>query len=203
MDMMEVWHGAAMAQPHPVTLSGGLVHFQTDMDGLMQITGTGNITVCGRNLFDVNTLSAEYQYIDSSGNYVASNPTAGWRTTLYIPVSGLEKITYSGITTPGIAPYSAFFKADKSVHSTFKQATGTNTVSVPSGAAYVVFPLIQRQSGTVTDGNSFTLYAGEDMSGYAAYTGTTAAAGTPRKSLVGINNVWSDSGNITVTYWTH
>lgn len=201
--MIEARRRVLITQPHPVTLTGGLVRFSTDFSGLMQITGSGNITVCGRNLFDVNTLSAEYQYIDSSGNYVASNPTAGWRTTLYIPVSGLEKITYSGITTPGIAPYSAFFKADKSVHSTFKQATGTNTVSVPSGAAYVVFPLIQRQSGTVTDGSSFTLYAGEDMSGYAAYTGEKLPAGTARKALVGINNVYPDSGSITVTYWTH
>ena len=24
-----------MAQPHPVTLTGGLVHFQTDVDGLI------------------------------------------------------------------------------------------------------------------------------------------------------------------------
>lgn len=201
MDMMEVWHGAAMAQPHPVTLSGGLVHFQTDVDGLMQITGSGNITVCGRNLYNVLALSSAYQYIDSTGAYIPSNQIAGWRTTDFLPVSGLAKITYSGITTPGQAPYCAWYKADRTLHSTFKHATGTNVINVPSGAAYVVFSVILRQS--VQDGNTLAVYAGEDRSGYAAYTGETLPAGTARKSIVGINNVWSDSGIVTVTYWTH
>ena len=52
MDLMEARRRILIDQPHPVTLSGGLVHFQTDMDGLMQITGSGSITVCGRNLFN-------------------------------------------------------------------------------------------------------------------------------------------------------
>ena len=203
MDMMEVWHGAAMGQPHPVTLSGGLVHFQTDMDGLMQITGAGNITVCGRNLFNKAALSMAYQYIDSTGAIIASNYVAGWHTSSYIPVSGLAKITYSGISTPGQAPYCAWYKADKTLHSTFKHATGTNVISVPSGAAYAVFSVIQRDSGTIVDGNTLAIYAGEDQSGYAAYTGETLPEGTARKSLVGINNVFPETGSISVTYWKH
>ena len=90
-----------------------------------------------------------------------------------------------------------------------------------SGAATGTNDVHKNQSRTITPINGFITIAYRDWNGvnpatadtmieigtakttFAQYTATTAPAGTARKSLVGINNIWSDSGNITVTYWTH
>lgn len=192
-----------MAQPHPVTLSGGLVHFQTDMDGLMQITGSGNITVCGINLFD-KTAATQGKYINSSGAIVNAPSGYNWSMTDYIPVSGLSKIRYRRNGTAGTAPYSAWYTADKTLISTWKQQISTkdtqiNEAEVPNNATYMRMSILFGGNE-----NFCMIVAGTDaISDYEAYTGITIPSGTPRKSLVGINNVWSDSGSVTVTYWTH
>lgn len=201
MDMMEARRRILMAQPHPVTLSGGLVHFQTDMDGLMQITGTGNISVCGFNLFDKTAVTAK-RYLDTSGNLVTNDY---WNITDYIPVSGAGSIRYWRIGSSGNAPQCAWYAADKSLISTWKAYDCTEKTrpngyvqTVPANAAFARMSI--NNAGIET---AVIVYGNAAVSAYVAYTGSTAPAGTARKSLVGINNVWSDSGNITVTYWTH
>lgn len=206
MDLMEARRRVLIDQPHPVTLSGALVHFQTDMDGLMQITGTGNITVCGRNLFD-KAAATQGKYIKSDGSIGNTSSGWNWSMTDFIPVTGGGTVKYTGISSPGSAPYSAWYDASKNLISTWKQVkceTSVQTVSVPATAAYMRMSVLMHYGSAVYDENRLSISNGADTpEANEGYTGSTSAAGTARKSLVGINNVFSDSGNITVTYWTH
>lgn len=202
MDLMEARRRILIGQPHPVTLSGGLVHFQTDVDGLMQITGTGNITVCEFNLFDKTAVTAK-RYLDTAGNLVTNDY---WNITDYIPVSGAGSIRYWRIGSSGNAPQCAWYDANKNLISTWKHYDCTEKTrpdgyvqTVPANAAFARMSI--NNPGIET---AVIVYGSDAVSGYTAYTGTTAPAGTARKSLVGINNIWSDDGSdITVTYWTH
>lgn len=209
MGMMEIRRAIQLSQPHPVTLSGGLVHFETDMAGFIQLTGTGNITICGKNLFD-KTAAIQGKYINSSGAIVNAPSGYNWSITDYLPVSDAQKIRYWRIGSSGSSPYSAWYTADKTLISTWKQSTTTNSNNpegyvkeVPSNAAFVRMSIL---FNNINENIAMIIIGDEYISGvseYMAYTGTTIPAGTPRKSLVGINNIWSDSGNVKVTYWTH
>ena len=195
MDMMAIWRRAIAAQPHPVTVSGGVITFETDMAGKIQVTGAGAITVAGRNLYDYTQCKNDY-LLNPQGGEQAS--TTGWAISPYIKVDGLEKVTYFNITTPGSNPHSVWYKADKTIHTVFKQATGRNTLTVPEGAVYVRFSLMHGTSGQNPDRNSFCLMPGETDAAFEAYSGSSEQVSHP-----GFNTVWSDSGDITVTYWKH
>ena len=178
-----------MAQPHPVTLSGGLVHFQTDMDGLMQIAGSGNITVCGKNLF---SLWGKGYWSSTSMKWNSSSSGAVCKP---IRVSAGTVITLSQTNS---SPWD-YTLADNLVFARSDRGQG-KTYTVQNDCYLTVFMNIGSDSAAT---RQCQLEVGSSATSYSAYSGTTAAAGTPRKSLVGINNVWSDSGNVTVTYWTH
>lgn len=77
-------------------------------------------------------------YIDSSGAVI--NTTAFY-VTEYLPVFGYASLHYSGITTPGVAPMSAFYSMSGGFISSFKQAAGANTIAIPANAYYVRFSL--------------------------------------------------------------
>ncbi len=190
MDMMER-HRMIEAQPHTATASGGVAVFETDVAGNISVTGSGTITVAGRNLYDRATRKTGY-FINSSGEEQAS--TTGWSISPYIKVSGLSKITYFGITTPGTNPRCAWYDASKTLLSTWKQATGRNTVDVPSGAVYVRISVMD----TTGDDETLAVMPGETDASYEAYIGSSSQV-----SRAGYNSVWSDSGDISVTYWTH
>ena len=203
MDMMSVWHGAAMGQPHPVTLSGGLAHFQTDMTGLMQITGSGNITVCGKNLFG---LWANGYWNGTTMQWASSSAGAVCKP---IRVSAGTVITLS--QTNASATYQ-FHEWSKYVSNPWDYKLADNLVFARSdkgqGKTYTVqndcyLTIFANINTDTVDTRKVQAEVGESASAFAPYTGTTATAGTARKSLVGINNVWSDDGDVVVTYWTH
>lgn len=195
-----------MAQPHPVTLTGGLVHFQTDMDGLMQITGSGNITVCGKNLWDGSGvisawLNENTQTIESlSGGY-----------SIYLPIKGGETYTISKVKSLRLCVSTTYDVPAIGVSLTtnvINHNTSGNPITITTNPTdrYLIAFVYRGSSESMTKEQVFAtvqVEVGSHATTYAAFNGTTAAAGTARKSLVGINNVWSDSGNVTVTYWTH
>lgn len=90
------------------------------------------------NVYDYqdNTLD---KYINSEGTIIDASTLNAWTITDYMPVTGGASIEYSGLTNVGSAPYSAWYNSSKTLISTFKQATGTNTLTVPSNAKYVRF----------------------------------------------------------------
>jgi hypothetical protein len=93
-------------------------------------------------------------YFDSTGTAVWND---GWCASDYMPVEAGREYTYSGITVAGEAPYSVYYDADKHKVSTFKQATGTNDITIPSGIAYVRFSLRNASPNIDKDTFSFKL----------------------------------------------
>ena len=184
---------AVGSQPHKMTASGSVAHFNTDMAGQLTLVGSGNITVSGANLID--------DTIRSAG-----------RTTVYI---GAVDGSYNLYLKAGVYRFSAEMlnNADYSLY--IRPSSGSTTVIWSAGNHTTTALVTLTQSGlyrinfymanglTASDiGNCWLTY-GTDAIGYEPYKGETLPAESPRKSLIGTNNVWSDVGNIEVTYWTH
>jgi len=96
-----------------------------------------------------------------NGHYVQQNGTmvadASWCMTDYMAVDAGRAYNYSGITLAGNAPYSAYYDKNKTLVSTFKQATGSNTITIPDGVAYVRFSLRDISPNVDKDTFSFSL----------------------------------------------
>ena len=107
----------------------------------------------GGELFDKSLITAGY-YLDSTGASIADS---GWCTTDYMKVESGRDYAYSGITLAGNAPYSAFYDKNKNLVSTFKQATGSNTITIPSGVDYAKFSLRDVSPNVDKDTFSFKL----------------------------------------------
>ena len=103
------------------------------------------------NLYKYSDRKPGY-YLDSSGAEVSASI---WTISNYIPVVAGETYTYSGITNAGSAPYSAYYDSNKTYISSFKQATGSNYLKIPSGAAYVRFSLDGSESDTAGGAYNF------------------------------------------------
>ena len=206
MDMMEVWHGAAMAQPHPVTLSGGLVHFQTDMDGLMQIAGSGNIHSTGYNVWDEQTQVGRLEQ-DGSINTAITNRLV---TSLIDVTPGEKYCFYQGIYTNrgraafynsngGLLSYLSDFPANADDYIRYGNAVYT-IFTVPTNAIHMRVCL--NSAYGVTYNKNISVNHPHTSIAYYPYSGIVGTQGN-RKQINGINNVWSNSGSVTVTYWTH
>lgn len=81
-------------------------------------------------------------YINTQGEIVTVN-AQGWHISDYIPITSSGIYAYSGLTTVGVSPSSAYYKSNKSfISPVFKQATGENTLlSIPQNAKYVRFSI--------------------------------------------------------------
>lgn len=106
-----------------------------------------------KNIYDPADNTDDYYISQGSGAVVNS---VGWNISDYFPVTSDSECYYKGISTPGGSPYSAYYKSDKTVISTFKQATGTNVMAgIPSNCAYVRFSIHDN------DLNTFEFYLKE------------------------------------------
>lgn len=191
MDMITARRRILIGQPHQVTASGAFAHFVTDMAAPLIITGSGNITVCGVNLFDEN-----YSGISSGMKYVPifiGENSATLSTTL-------TRTNASQGCSLFLIPGSVSTGGSSSVNGVDANMFGARTFAAVNGYVTVGF----RNYGGNDPRNAQTiLNIGSAPAAYTQYSATTLPAGTARKALVGVNNIWSDSGNITVTYWTH
>lgn len=134
-------------------------------DNIRPISGwTGcNVTRCGVNLFD-KAKGVDNYYIQNDGSMIRNE---NWHTSDFIKVKG--NVTYRGLTHVGFSPYSAFYDHNKALVQVFKQNTGENTISTPSGAEYVRFSVIKNYGNM----DSFMVESGSTATTYEPYTGTT------------------------------
>lgn len=107
-----------------------------------------------QNLFDESQDTESY-YLNSSGAEISDTQ---WDVSGYIPVVAGQTYSYEGIATAGNAPYSAFYDATKTYVSSFKQATGTNTLQIPNGVAYVRFSIYHARPYGGNDNTTFKLW---------------------------------------------
>ena len=162
--------------PWTPTQSGTGDPSPTNVRPISGVSGV-NITRCGANLFDKDAVTHGY-YIKSDGTVVQTAPGYDWCITDYIPVIGNGKITYKSIGSTGTAPYSAWYTADKTLISTFKQQGGTSaayTTTAPSTAKYVRFSILNIDTNLV----NFIVALGESIGDYVAYTGNTVSVVFP------------------------
>lgn len=164
------------------------------------VTGQNDITICGKNLFDANTVTTGY-YISSTNEQVSAS---GWAISDYIRVNENGIYTYQGLTTAGTNPYSAYYDKNKNFISSFKQAIGTNTITIPNNAYYVRFSM--RNTTEHPNPTTFMIEKGSTASTYEAYTGTTypvnlgnielCKIGTYQDRIYKSNNKWYLEKNI-------
>lgn len=112
-----------------------------------------------QNVTDLKSAFDELPFVElynksaRSTGYIAQDgsttTTATWNITDYMPITSDTVYYYSGIRTPGTAPYSAFYNISKTFISTFKQQIGTNVLgNIPAGAAYVRFSVLDSDIDT-------------------------------------------------------
>lgn len=190
--------------PKQMTLTGDLVHFETDMSGTMQINGSGTITRTGYNVFNERLqlgILNDDGTVSSSETRMVSDliPVVPGKTYMYS--NAISSNTHSG--------RGAFYDANgdlvlympdlpASEHQSDKRYYGTFTV--PNDARFLRYCTNTRYGTTYKNDISINYPATEIY--YHPYDGATYT-GTIGKTLKGINNVWSDSGNVTVSYWVH
>lgn len=97
-----------------------------------------NILLEPVELFDSSTgIANEGYYLKSDGSLGSSDP---WNITKFIQLSDDKTFIYSGLTdVGGDAPVSVFYDSDRNVLSYFKQKTGVNHLTVPTGATQIKF----------------------------------------------------------------
>lgn len=89
------------------------------------------------NLLDEATI-IKAKYINSSG---AEKTDANWVISNYIEVEKLKKYTYQGLSSVGSSPYTCYYDSSKNFVSSFKQASGINTIEIPDGISYIRFSI--------------------------------------------------------------
>ena len=211
MELIDVRRRIMTWQPRQVTVSGNFVHFITDMAAPLIITGTGNITVCGKNIFNYNpdtvTLLKNNSGSQRWGHHIGPYAT---RFAVSATLKGTET---GGNFNLNIATHRYGVENASSLTSFIGSSSVTNRLLTgPDNAYYLEF--ISSYSSSSASGKAvvaakFDAYniqveAGSSYTAFEAYNGTTLPAGAERVSLIGVNNIWSDDGSsLTVTYWTH
>lgn len=169
-----------------------------------------------KNLYN-NSTNTTRKYLTQDGT---PSSISGWNTSDYIALETTKKYKYSGLTNVGIAPYSCYYDANKQFISSFKQATGTNYLTVPANAVYVrfsiidadinTFSLIIDQSTQLTLGN-LKLYEGDkiqisytEKAGYKTVTGANVVKNIEKEVLDGttkkfFNKGQSSANNVYIT----
>ena len=132
---------------------------------------SGNVAykVSGKNLFDKDNATLN-QYLNSSGDIVTPTDNV-WYLSDYILVSPNEQYTYQGLTFVGTAPYSAYYDENKNLVSTFKQAVGVNTITIPNNVYYIRFSIINRTANDDFNLSTFMIEKGSTAGTYELYIG--------------------------------
>lgn len=188
MDLMTARRGIILSQPYQEVISGSLVHFAENMSAPLVILGSGNITIAGVNLFDevypdiaVGTIKYRPLYVGNSTVTLSTNAPYSTGASLFILPGNVS----SGASSNNNGVWN----------------TRPRTVTAING--YITIAYMIRNGGTDPRSYNALLEIGSEVTEYDIYKGTTAPIGASRKSLLGINNIWSDTGDITVKYWTH
>lgn len=200
---------------------------------LKSLTATGNIIRCGKNLVGTtiaaikarntggtwsgnvytatNGLTAEL-VLDSNGKLLGvmcSNTNSSGTRSFDIPISndfvGKTLMMSGGIAGGKSGTYRLMLQnfSPSAAVIAREYSGGSVKVVIPTGISDlrlriaitgVYSNLYFRPMLTVEDETDQT---------YEVYTGDTYTAGQTITALKGRNCIWSDSGNVTVKYWTH
>ena len=131
-------------------------------DAPIEIVSCGDRT---KNLFDKDSVDiTPEEYLTQTGTTARD---LAWLITPYIEVKSGENYVYQGITRAGNAPYSCYYDSSIALVSSFKQATGTNTITIPNGVSYVRFSIMN--NNTYPDAQTFMIEKGSTATSYEPY----------------------------------
>lgn len=165
------------------------------------------------NLYNSST-NTTGKYLTEAG---LPSSVSGWNTSDYIPVKAQKIYTYSGLTSVGTAPYSCYYDSNKTFVSSFKQAVGENTITIPDNICYVrfsiataninTFSIVKENQAPLTLGD-IELYDGDKIqisyvneAGYKKVTGANIVNNMAKVVLNG-TEAWqlNDSGTSSYSY---
>lgn len=150
-------------------------------DAPIEIVSCGDRT---KNLFDKDSVDiTPEEYLTQTGTTARD---LAWLITPYIEVKSGENYVYQGITRAGNAPYSCYYDSSKALVSSFKQATGTNTITIPNGVSYVRFSIMN--NNTYPDAQTFMIEKGSTATSYEPY-GYKIPVNVRSENLFDINTI--------------
>ena len=189
----------------PDTASGAIATFTTSLaKPLVSCEVDQNattVTRCGKNLID--TTKVNDGYISGTGSIIQPSATSQQKYTNYFPCSEGDTFTLTTIFDEAHEPWIGFAFYDSTKTFISRDATtgttGTEeikTVTIPSGVSY--FIATYRTYGST----NIWLETGSDSTSFEAYNGTDypVADIDTITTLQGVNNIFADSGDISVTY---
>lgn len=193
MDVMGLRRRLASEPIYQVTETGTVIRYDNGVAAPLVITGSGTVVNCGSNMIDDSK-----RYTSSSSVYVGN---AG--TGYTIPLRA-GTYTFSCEFLNG-AHYFAYVR-EKNASSA--QVIWRDTDYSVSSAAFTLeadglyrFNLYLATGVNKNNVGRCWLNYGSTALPYEAYTGTKSETLTGRRSVNGVNTIWSDTGDITVTYW--
>lgn len=151
-------------------------------------------------------------YINTQGGIVTQN-AQGWHISDYMPITADSIAKYSGLTTVGVSPSSAYYDSNKDfISPTFKQAIGTNTLSsIPTNAAFVRFSINDADVDTFSfivkllPGFDDLDDLKDDVFDTIPVTYTLNSSSnkwTKKAGYIGTQNGWSENSNYDSYYFT-
>ena len=114
-----------------------------------------------KNLFDKDNV-LDNVFLSITG---VETSNTSWVTSDYIEVFSNTFYTYQGLTFTGVAPYSVYYDSNFIFISSFKQASGNNTITTPSNAKYIRFSI----NKSMFDDLTFQIELGSTATSYTSY----------------------------------
>lgn len=125
---------------------------------------TRQVETTGAQLFDAGTAKDSYYIKDDTGEESTTATQKDKFASDYIPVSGIESITFNAKTAWG-----AWYDASKLYISGFGSSSTGRTLVIPENAAYMRF------TGNIENKNVIMLNAGDTALPWEPYTGATSS----------------------------
>ena len=191
MGVMEQRRSILLNEPHPETKSGQVVNFETDISGLMEITGSGNIYTLGSNLIDDTKrfLSGASLFIGATNDSYEVYLRNG---TYTITAEILNNDYHHLYVRSNTSSYQIWSKESQ---------TTTQTFTLSTSGLYR-FDFYDSDGVNSANIGRVWLNYGDTALQYEECRKTFSQA-LQRKTLTGINNVFAEEGQVTVKYWTH
>lgn len=200
-----------------LTLKSAVVNIPVDLNGIDKI----NIYQFGKNWFDITTETSGY-YLSNTGEIFSSS---AWCCSDFIPIKANETYTFYTGTASGASPCHCFYDIDKNFISSIPTANLSLTFTVPDNACFVRLSYrassenVQLELGS--SASSFESYINnfysvtfnesiEDGAEIDLLTGEVKINTQPPtydnitplniNTFKGDNNIYSDIGEISVSY---
>lgn len=220
--LMDVRRQILLNTPHLATASGDIVTFQTDMlIPLKSVTPSSNATITqtGKNLWGDLTMAQSF----SSG-------VTGYSIDTVNKTFTFQRATSSPYNVP---VFTGPFKANtmytilaqysnggtnsslrvRYTDNTFQNVTFNNSSSTKKAFSHtttanktvenIYMAYVQTAKTTIYYEESGVFEGVLTYDDFEAYKGQTFAMPATITAFAGTNNIWSDSGNVEVKYWTH